>query len=218
MTQNFIQNITSTLIATSLLWGCAPKAKHSSNSAMADAKAQIPSKSHADWKLVPEESGMTYITLKNRDLAEINTFREIEGTVTPAGHAEIIIDLNSVDTNNEVRDDRLKSLLFQTDSYPKAKISSVIDMVKLEQLAIGESQTLLLDMNISLHSASLQRDFYVLATRLEKDKVVVTNKAPLILHAQDFGFMSAIEELRNLASLDEITPIVTATVSFVFER
>lgn len=202
------------LFVASILWGCSPSSETSDNSNPTLSQSE----SQASWKLIPEESGMTYITIHNGNVAEINTFRKITGGVKADGTAELRIDLDSVDTNHDVRNERLKTVLFKTVDFPEAVITSNIEMSDLESLKKGQSHTLLLDMEISLHGITLKRNFYVLATRLDENKVVVTNKAPLILQAEDFGFTRGIEELRSLAGLDQITPLVTATVSFTFAR
>lgn len=190
------------LVAASLLWACTPSED----------------KSAETWTLVPDQSGMTYITVKNSELAEINTFREISGSVTPDGAATFTIDLGSVDTANETRDGRMKSVLFETGTFPQAIVTTKLDMAAFEALAIGESETVLLDMTIDLHGVKVSQDAYVLATRLGTDKVVVANKAPIILHAEDFGFMDGLAKLQALAGLDAITPVVPVTVSLTFER
>ena len=202
------------LMAVSLTSACAPSAENGSNSVAIPASTP----NTAIWKLAAEESGMTYITVKNGDLAEINTFRKIDGSVTPDGDVEFTVSLGSVDTNNEVRDGRMKTILFETSTFPLATVSTKVDMAALEVLGIGESQTILLDMNIDLHGHDMQTEFYVLATRLGADKVVVVNKAPLILHADDFGFSESLGKLQKLAGLDGITPVVPITASLVFTR
>jgi len=218
MTHLPLRKMTLALMATSLIWACSPGAEPQSQPASETAPVTTQTQNTSDWKMVADESGMTYITIKNGGFAEINTFRQISGTVSHTGDAEILVNLGSVDTNNEIRDGRLKDLLFKTQAYPQAKITAKIDMTPLEKLAIGESHTVLLDMNVAVAGVSVQYDFYVLATRLGTDKVVVNNKAPLILDADDFGMTDAIEQLRKLAKLDSIVPVVTATVSFTFER
>ncbi len=171
-----------------------------------------------DWTLNPAASGMTYVTIKNGNLGEINTFRDISGVVTTEGKAEFTINLDSVDTNNEIRDPRMKEYVFQTDQYPTAKVMADLDMSQFDVLAIGNSKTVLLDMTLDLHGIKDEREFYVLVTRLGPNKVRVDNKAPLILDAEDFGFETGLAKLQELAGLESISPIVSATISLTFER
>ena len=170
------------------------------------------------WVLNGDASGLTYVTIKNSDLAEINTFRSLSGTVEPDGKAEFLIDLNSVDTDNEIRDGRMKSILFKTGEFPSAKVSAEVDMVEYEALGVGESYTEQLDISLELSGVTWEQKFYVLVTRLGPNKVVVTNKAPLLLDARDFGFGEGLTTLQGLAGLGSITPVVPVTVSLVFER
>jgi len=73
-------------------------------------------------------------------------------------------------------------------------------------------------MTLDLHGISDAREFYVLVTRLGANKVRVDNKAPLILDAEDFGFEAGLAKLQELAGLNSISPVVSATVSLTFER
>jgi len=53
---------------------------------------------------------------------------------------------------------------------------------------------------------------------LGANKVRVDNKAPLLIDAEDFGFESGLAKLQELAGLESITPVVSATVALTFER
>ncbi len=169
------------------------------------------------WTLDAENSGLTYVTVKNADLAEINTFRTMSGQVEPDGSAEIEIDLSSVDTNNEIRDPRMREVLFEVDKHPTAIATAQIDPTTYSDLMPGQSLTENLDMTITLHGYAFETSFYVLVTRLSDNQIMVQNKAPLILDAKDFGFGEGLETLRGLAGLDMISPVVPVTMTLVFE-
>jgi len=170
------------------------------------------------WSLMPTQSGISYVTIKNGSLGEVNTFRQISGSVSEGGQAEFTVYLDSVDTNNEIRDPRMREILFQTETYPTATASAKLDMTQFENLPIGGAETVLLDMTLDLHGVAEQFDFYVLVTRLGANKVRVDNKAPLLIDAEDFGFEAGLAKLQELAGLESITPVVSATVGLTFER
>ena len=170
------------------------------------------------WSLLPTQSGISYVTIKNGSLGEVNTFRQISGSVSEGGQAEFTVYLDSVDTNNEIRDPRMREILFQTETYPTAKVSANLDMAQFDNIPIGGTETVLLDMTLDLHGISEQFDFYVLVTRLGANKVRVDNKAPLLIDAEDFGFEAGLAKLQELAGLESITPMVSATVALTFER
>ena len=171
-----------------------------------------------DWTLSPIQSSISYVTIKSGPLGEINTFKEISGRVTTDGQAEFIIDLNSVHTNSETRDPRMKEFVFETATYPEAKVTANLNMSQFNVLAIGNSKTVPLNMKIDMHGIVDEREFEVLVTRLGANKVRVDNKAPLLLDVADFGFEAGVAKLQELANLDSISPIVSATISLTFER
>ena len=181
-----------------------------------------PAKSEAErtgaWTLDLEESGMTYVTVKNNAIGEINTFREMSGSVSETGDAVFTIHLDSVDTANETRDPRMRDHVFKTAEFPLAKAKAKLDMDQFGALGIGDSETVLLNTTIAIAGFETQRDFYVLVTRLGPNKVVVNNKAPLMLEVDEFGMGAGIETLRGLAGLESISPVVPVTISLVFER
>jgi len=51
--------------------------------------------------------------------------------VSPSGEAVISIALNSVQTNVDTRDERMKKLVFKTADYPLATISTSLPMATL---------------------------------------------------------------------------------------
>ena len=75
-----------------------------------------------------------------------------------------------------------------------------------------------LDMKLDMHGFVDEREFDVLVTRLGVNEVRVDTTAPLILDIEDFGFEAGIAKLKELANLESISPIVSATVSLTFER
>jgi len=185
---------------------------------LAACAPQTEAEKSGPWSLSPAQSGISYVTIKNGSLGEVNTFREISGSVSESGQAEFIINLDSVDTNNETRDPRMTEHVFETGTYPTANVTANLDMAQFENMPIGGTETVLLDMTLDLHGVSEQFDFYVLVTRLGANKVRVDNKALLLLDAEDFGFEVGLAKLQELAGLESITPVVSATVALTFER
>ena len=158
------------------------------------------------------------MTIKNGSLGEVNTFDQISGSVTEGGQAEFVVYLDSVDTSNEIRDPRMREFMFQTEQYPTAKATAKLDMAQLNVLAIGGSKVITLDLTLGLHGIAEQFDADVRVTRIGPNKVRVDSAAPLIIDAEDFGFEAGLAKLQELAGLESITPVVSATVGLTFER
>lgn len=171
-----------------------------------------------DWKLLPSQSTMSYVTIKNAAVGEVNTFGEISGTVTTSGEAEFVIALDSVQTYIDTRDPRMKEFVFETDKFPLAKISTSLNMSQLAILGVGNSKTLTQIMQFDLHGIKHEQEARLKVTRLGANKVQVSTHDPLVLDATDFGFEAGIAKLQELAKLNSISPIVSTTVSLTFER
>ena len=174
--------------------------------------------STGSWHIVADETGMTFITIHNRVNAEINTFRTMTGTVDPKGNAKITIDLNSIDSANETRDRYYRDVMFETGKYPNLTVTTKVNMDDYASLSIGDRHTELLDMVINLHGIEKNMQYYVMVTRLDSNKVLIENKAPLLLKVSDFNFEGAIAEMGRQVGVLDITPVATITLSLVLER
>ena len=111
-----------------------------------------------NWTLNPLQSSISYVTIKSGPLGEINTFNEISGGVSTGGKAEFVIALDSVHTNSETRDPRMKEHVFETAKYPEAKVTANLNMTQFEVLAIGNSKTVSLDMKLDMHGLSMNEN------------------------------------------------------------
>lgn len=182
------------------------------------AACSAPAQNNAAWTLNAGESAVSYVTIKQNSLGEVNSFGQLSGQVSPEGAAEIVVTLDSVDTLNETRDGRMREILFETGAYPTAKITATLDMAAFSDLAAGESSAQLIEINVDLHGLGALHDAPVLVTRLGANKVSVVTQAPVLLDAEEFGFEAGLAKLQELAGLDSITPVVPVTASLVFER
>jgi polyisoprenoid-binding protein YceI len=170
------------------------------------------------WELLREESSLSFTTIKNGGVAEAHHFKSIDGKVGINGGAEFTIVLDSVDTNNEVRDPRMREFLFETAEHPYATVTADIRTSDYAALNMGEQTSILVDFNLDLHGLKTDHQVWVTLTRLGANKVVVANKAPVFIQASDHGLLQGVEKLRELANLQTISPVVPITFSLVFVR
>jgi len=213
MPANFKSFVTIALIASGLgLVSCSKSPESSaSNTVVASEKS-------GPWTLNRDDSGMTFITTKNSAVSEIGTFTALDGKVTKDGAAKFTIVVDSINTNNEIRDPRMRQYLFKTDQNPYISVSANLDLAAYADMTIGERRTTLLAYDLDMNGMSNAKESYVMVTRLGPNRVLVENKAPVIIDATDFGLDTGVEKLRGLANLESITPVVPVTFSLVFER
>src|SRR5687767_6378939 len=87
-----------------------------------------------EWLLNASASRFYMQTLKASSVFEVHQFTGLDGTVNKDGDAAVKIDLTSVLSGVDVRDVRMRFLLFETYKFPSAEVTTKLDMGKLQEL------------------------------------------------------------------------------------
>lgn len=170
----------------------------------------------ADWKLMADESYMGFATTKNNAIVESHNFERISGLVSKTGEAKIQIDLASVQTQIPIRNERLGSMLFKIDQFPKLEVLASVDIQGINKMEEGASQRLDLPAKVILHGTQANVTLPLIVTRLANDRFQVVTTKPVIIYATQFGLDEGVEALRVIAKLSSITPAVPVTFSLIF--
>lgn len=171
-----------------------------------------------DWSLDNSASHLSFVTTKAGQVVEAHRFDTLEGTVGADGKASFGIDLASVKTNVDIRDQRMRDILFETGRFAKATVSTQIDPATVDKLAIGEQAEVPVQATINLHGVDAPVETSVIVTRIAADKVEVETKEPIIVDATSFGLEGGLAKLQDLAGLPGITAQVPVTFSLVFDK
>lgn len=196
----------------------APSPEASPAPAEPAAAPEVTVDADAEWHLVDEESRLTFVSTKADEIAEVQTFDNIMGNVSPLGLATVDIPLNSVDTNIEQRDERMRTMLFDTETYPTMTVTAETPLDGFSDLEIGDRERINTPVTVSLHGQDRVYDADLYVTRIGPKKVLVETASPVLVHADDFGLEAGVEALREVANLPSISPAVPVSVSFVFEQ
>ncbi|WP_194945098.1 YceI family protein [Shewanella sp. TC10] len=167
----------------------------------------------ADWQIKQGHSKVSFISVKKGDIAEVHDFKKVSGSLTPEGAFNLLINLDSVDTGIEIRDERMQTMLFEVAKYPALTLSSVVNPKLLADLSVGSTLVTQIDGTIELHGKSRQKTFDVLVAKLSDKKMVVSSMSPVIIQASDFDLVEGINKLREVAGLSSIS--LAVPVSFV---
>lgn len=167
----------------------------------------------ANWQLNSEKSNVNFITFKKEHVAEINQFERVNATIDNKGKVNLTIDLTSVNTNIQIRDQRINSYLFNTDAFPNATFTSQLDNNAIAELNVGRSERFTVTGKIALHGQTQEVSVELVVAKLTENNLLVTSATPLLIHAQDFDLVKGINELKKLANLPSIS--YTVPVSFV---
>ncbi len=167
----------------------------------------------AEWSLDNDHSRLSFVTTKAGNTAEAHRFTALSGTVDSHGAAQIDIALASVNTMIDIRNDRMKSMLFETDLFPKAQIKANVDVAAIENMAVGSTKTETLNATLDLHGQSQALTLEVVVAKLSKTSLMITSLKPVIVSASDYALAEGVEKLRTVARLPSISNAVP--VSFV---
>jgi OmpA-OmpF porin, OOP family len=165
------------------------------------------------WVLNGGASHFYMQTSKAESITEIHQFTGLTGTIDGTGAADVKIDLTSVSSGIDVRDVRMRFLLFETYKFPNAEVTAKIDMSKLQNLTSQTRDTYPLHFTLALHGLSKDFDVQVYVTRLSDKSVSVSTAKPIVVNASDFALTAGIAKLSEAVNG---TPIVSAA-SFSFD-
>ena len=170
----------------------------------------------AQWTLSNEASTLSFVTVKADHVAEVHTFDELSGVIGEDGSVSIEIALASVNTLVPIRNERMQSMLFETDLFPRATITSQINSDGLANMALGSSEEIGLDFTLELHNQSQTYNAAVLVSRQEAGLIATTLK-PIVVNAESFDLVAGVEALREVAGLPSISRAVPVSFTVVFE-
>ncbi len=170
------------------------------------------------WTLDPADSRLSYVSIKAGEIAESNQFDTLAGTVAADGTATLDIDLASVSTGVDIRNERMREIFFEVTGNPKATVTAQLDPAAFAGLAVGQSITRPLKATVALKGVEQEIETEVLVTRVAADRVTVVPTAPVIITTDMFELTDELGELRALAQLPSITPAVPVTFTLAFTR
>lgn len=167
------------------------------------------------WTLDAENSKISFGSVKNHYNGESHSFGDISGTVSPDGAAMIEIALASVQTNVDVRNERMIEHVFT--SGPTAALTAQIDMDAMETLPVGGMTKMMVEGDLKLLGEPVPLDVSMFAIRLAEDKVMVMSDDLIFVSADEAGLDTGVDTLLELAGLDDITRAVPASLRLVFD-
>lgn len=178
----------------------------------------VPATAFAEWSVVSEASSLGFISVKNGDIPESHSFGELTGTVSEDGAAEIKIGLASVETGIDIRNERMRDMLFNVADNPFMTVRADIGLDRFTELQAGDR--IQIETIVTLDTGSTERSYAapLNVTRLGADRVAVSSAKPIAVDVSRLGYTDGIEALRNVAGLDAISLIVPVSFDLVLER
>ncbi|MDQ6995461.1 MAG: YceI family protein, partial [Mariprofundaceae bacterium] len=153
----------------------------------------ISSNAYAQWDLVNDDSSLHFVSVKKSSVAEVHHFKRLKGSIDKLGNIVVAIDLSSVDTHVAVRNERMKSMLFEIVNFPTAKMTSTVDLQIISAMAKGDSLMKSMTFSLSLHGISQKLVANVRIVKLSKNQLLATSIEPIIVKASNFKLSDGIE-------------------------
>lgn len=190
------------------LLGCAAVAVALAGSALAGG--------HGGWTSVDDASMIAFGSVKKDVIGEVHTFSNVSGTVAEDGAVVVEIDLTSLETYIDIRNERMAEHVFK--GAATATLTGSVDMEDVSSLATGDVSVTDFEGTLALGGLEADVEAEMLVARLSEDRVLVTTADFIMLSTADLGIDAGIDKLMQLAKLPGITRVTPVTIRMVFEQ
>ncbi|HTF97226.1 MAG TPA: cellulase family glycosylhydrolase [Cellvibrio sp.] len=168
------------------------------------------------WTLDATASYLNFVTTKNTHVIEAHSFGRLSGGINN-GVATLAIDLSSVATGVELRDQRMRDLLFQVSTYPTATVSLTLPAGLIANLAAGSTSEINITADLNLHGITRPIATRVSVQKLTASRVLVQNLTPVLMNAPDHGLSDGVEALRAAVGIASISKAVPVDFTLVYD-
>lgn len=163
------------------------------------------------WQLQLGLSELSFVSTKNKSISETHTVTFKAGRIEPNGLVELILDLDKIESQIPIRNQRMKDLLFETNQFPEAIITSTLD----KNLSHGSPTDVKFQLNLHGVTRSLTANVLI---QNQGEAMVVTSYMPIQVHAKDFNLDAGINQLTQVAKLKAISYEVPVDFKLVFHK
>ncbi|HRL21869.1 YceI family protein [Alcaligenes sp. SDU_A2] len=176
----------------------------------------------AAWVVDGEQSTVTFLSVKalkpgNEAATEVLRFNGVQGTVDKSGQVQASIALAGLDTGIPVRDERMRTMLFQEQQYPAIEFKGQAGLEGVQDLQAGQSALVNLDGELSIAGQTKPFKSQLRYIQLKDGRAVLTTQEPIVLNALDFKLGDGIEALRKVAGLTMISTTVPVNLSITVQ-
>jgi polyisoprenoid-binding protein YceI len=191
--------------------------RHSILHVAAAALCLAASSTYAAWHVDSSESTLSFVTAKAGapgvgGIEEVQTFKQVGGSVGDDGKLRFNVDLASVETNIPLRNDRLKDLLFKVADYPQAVFTGAVDVHRFDALRVGANADIELTGQLTISGQGKPLSANLRVVKLASNALLVGTRTPIVVNLKDYGLQDGVEALRSLMNLNVLTS--SAPVSF----
>jgi polyisoprenoid-binding protein YceI len=169
------------------------------------------------WRLVPAESAIQFVGIKNDAVGVPGSFASLEGSFDAAKRSGFVeVKLGSAETGNPGRDENIRTHFFEAAKFPLARFD-VTGLPAPETLpAPGATVRVELTGRLSLHGTSLPLKIPARVSRDAQNHLHVHNAAPIVLSAHDLGMDAQLAALKAICGHESLSGAIPVDVELAF--
>lgn len=172
---------------------------------------------HAKWTAVEDQSRIAFGSIKKDTVGEVHHFEGVTGTVGEDGKLTLAVDLASVETNIDIRNERMLEHVFQAGKAT-AMVSGEIDLEEVKDLKPGDTSIVDFEGVLAFAGVNIDVEAEMLVARLAENRVLVSTADFIMVSTEDLGIDAGVSKLMELAKLPGITRVTPVAVRIVFEK
>lgn len=171
------------------------------------------------WVLDADASSLTFQSIKEKDgpKSETSRFASLAGAVDDTGLATLRVQLDSVDTQVDLRNVRMRFLFFETFKFPEAVITSKVSPETMNLLKEKRRLSLPVEFTLDLHGVVQTLSVDSTMTLFADDRLSIASVSPVDILASLFSLEEGIEKLQDAAKV-KIVPSGAVSFDLVFSR
>ena len=173
------------------------------------------------WDIDPSGSTIEFGSVKYEDgkkVVETHTFTTFAGTIEENGDVKITVKVDSVNTNNDLRNVRMRFLFFESFKYPDVVVTSKLTPDMSEGLTPGSSKVISLPFDLTVKEVTGRLVAETRITVQDDNRIRVASEKPIIFRVADFGLQENLTKIAETAGGFDIVPMMSLNFELVLVR
>ena len=169
------------------------------------------------WLLVPAQSSLWFVGIKNNAVAVPGSFSGMEGGFD-VGKREAWVEVRvaTLGTGDPARDENIRVHFFDALQFPVARFSLTGIPSGAELPAVGASSAVTLAGKLQIHGGEFPLQIPVRVTREAADRIRVRNAKPVVLSAKDIGMEQPLAVLKAVCGHESLSGAVPIEFDVLF--
>lgn len=173
------------------------------------------------WDIDPTASLINFGSVKfekGQKVVETHSFETFAGSIEADGAATIRVNLNSVNTKNDLRNVRMRFLFFETFKFPEGVVTTQLTPEMAAGLTVGGKKDISIPFSFQIHNVTNQMMTDATVEITGPDSISVRSATPVIFNVDEFGLGDNLRKIAETAGGFEIVPKMIISYQFSFKR